>query len=610
VSVQYLNRIESESMALEAIRKTSIDDRFRLGALIGIGLLSTLVYALGITARYPLVAGLQHPRAVWSTLMGYSLQAGFVHAGLYILLILGYMLALRLALRTDGRMSRMATAVTIVGWLLSSAALLGAYPGESLDIFDYVFRGRMLLEYGASPLAIAPVAFQNRPFYEYITWRGQVDTYGPLWEYASGTVAWIVHNVLGHADSQIAYIIGYRLMAIMFAGLCGSMIAAIVNRSAPQHVSAALLAWLWNPLLLITTAIGAHNDILMILLILAALLLVQRRRWVWGLLTLALAVHVKLTALLILPIVGLWLLRRCGWLRTIGLSALALGLAIPMSWMLYTPLGGWATLRRMLQERARLLINSPADLVYRMLQEHYGWTEPTAWRLTTQGATLLFFVGAAAVLAWLYSKSNSRLTEDERRKTNDRRLPSFVFRPSSPALSPSLRSRVNSVEGSAPNLASNLRRPALRSRLTLRVPVLSSIDDALLWRGSMAVTLAYLLIGSFWFQHWYLLWVLAPAALLPANRWALTFVPAYCLGALWSDLTNSFLRGIAGRPFTATQIVAFSVLAQVAPLLCAIVVVQLWRHIPWLFAAITRRSATLRTEPAMAQSGYEMDNLP
>src|SRR4029078_13188281 len=100
-------------------------------------------------------------------------------------------------------------------------------------------------------------------------------------------------------------------MGVLLTGLCGLLIALIVQHSAPQLVPAALLAWFWNPLLLITTAIGAHNDLLMMVAILAALLLFQRQRWVWGLLALALAAHVKLTALLVLPILGVSLLQRC-----------------------------------------------------------------------------------------------------------------------------------------------------------------------------------------------------------------------------------------------------------------------------------------------------------
>src|SRR4029453_2065084 len=130
------------------------------------------------------------------------------------------------------------------------APSVGAAPPGSFDVFDYVFRGRMIVEYGASPLATAPVAFQYRPFYNYTTWRGQVDTYGPLWEYASGAAAWAVHYVFGRADSLGAYIVGYRLMAVCLTGLCALLIALIVRHSAPQLVPAALLAWLWNPLVL------------------------------------------------------------------------------------------------------------------------------------------------------------------------------------------------------------------------------------------------------------------------------------------------------------------------------------------------------------------------
>src|SRR5262249_46457773 len=153
----------------------------------------------------------------------------------------------------------------------------------------------------------------------------------------------IVHHVFGRADSLTAYILGYRLLAIVLAGVCGALIAMILGRHRPEHVPAALLIWLWNPLLLVTTAIGAHNDMLMMAALLAALLLFQRRRWVGGLLALVLAAHVKLTALLLLPVLGLWLVQRYGLARAIRSSGIALVVAIPLSWLLYAPLGGWAT---------------------------------------------------------------------------------------------------------------------------------------------------------------------------------------------------------------------------------------------------------------------------
>jgi hypothetical protein len=136
--------------------------------------------------------------------------------------------------------------------------------------------------------------------------------------------------------------------------------------------------------------------------------------------------------------------------------------------------------------------------------------------------------------------------------------------------------------------------------------VLGSGGDSLLWRGCVAVALAYLLVGSFWFQHWYLLWVLAPAALLPDGRFTRSLLPAYCLGALWSDLANSFLLYLPMRPLTAPQVSAMSVIAQVLPLLGVLALPPLWR---WWRRLVSRgwpRDAA-RRDVAPASAPYEID---
>jgi hypothetical protein len=92
-------------------------------------------------------------------------------------------------------------------------------------------------------------------------------------------------------------------------------------------------------------------------------------------------------------------------------------------------------------------------------------------------------------------------------------------------------------------------------------------------------------VGSFWFQHWYLLGVLAPAALLPASRWSRTLLPAYCLGALWSDLANSFLIVLPARPLSTSQVAAVNVLAQVLPLLSVLLLTLIGQRMLKLLAA-------------------------
>lgn len=311
-----------------------------------------------------------------------------------------------------------------------------------------------------------------------MNWTSYVDTYGPLWEYASGTVAALVGAVSCDCTASLAsYVQGYRLLAIGLAGFCGVLIYTITAYRSPQLAPAALLAWLWNPLLLTATAVGAHNDMLMLVLILAAILLFQRHRWLLGLLALALAAHVKLTALLLLPILGLWLARRCGWSRAIRISGVAGVMALALSWLLYAPLGGWATLPRMLGERVRLIANSPAYIIYVALQWYAGWSEVAAWRRTTQAAIALFCVLAGILLARFW-------------------------------------------------------------RALAKTP---KSDDTLLWRACISVTMAFLLVGSFWFWHWYLLWVLVLATLLPDSRFTTTVLPISCLGALWYAIASDFL---------------------------------------------------------------------
>ena len=482
--------------------------------LIVLGGLSCGLYGW-IALRYPLLAGLAIGRASWATLGDRSLAAGLLHGGVYALLLLLYLLALRLLLGSqDSAHKRGPLLITLGGWLLASAILLAAYPGESLDIFDYLFRGRMLAEYGASPLAQSPTPFNDKPFHRLITWRGQVDTYGPLWEYASWGVAKIVGRSLPTplAETTAAlmrYVLGYRLLAIWVSGLCGALIYQIVRRSAPRLAAAALLAWLWNPLLLTVSAVGAHNDLIMLLWMLGGLWLFQRERWLLGLLALLLAAHVKLTALLLLPVAGLWLLRRVGWRRSLDYTAGALAIMAPLSWLLYAPLGGWATLPRMLRERTLFLANSLADLLYRWLQEQQGWVEPAARQLAILGATALFCVLAGLLLLLLL----------------------------------------------------DLR--------TLLRPHAAPPADALLWRCSIAIFIAYLLVGSFWFMPWYALWALALAALLPASRWMRGWLPALCLGALWSGLAADVLTFLPGRPLSPTMVTWATLGCLLAPLASA-----------------------------------------
>jgi hypothetical protein len=501
-------------------------------AVLGVG--AAGVYALGLALRYPLLAGIRLPRHSWAQLAGgATIPALLVHVSVYVAAILIYMAAMQLMRKRSSlvaREHRRLVAAIVGGWLLASLALMAVAPGgESHDVFDYLFRGRMLIEAGSSPLADAPERYAELPFYRYITWTGHVDTYGPLWEYASGAVAaatratlqalgrWdagAVHCPQGEATcfALLNYVLGYRVLAVALAGLCGWLIYVSVRREDPHLAVAALLAWLWNPLLLVASAVGAHNDMLMLLLVLASFWALQRRMWLAALLLLVLAGHVKLTALTLAPVYGLWVVRQLGWRRALAYGGLAVLVGLAISWLLYAPLGGWTTVPRMLEERQRYVALSFHHVLYLFLLERAVDRE-LIWHLTVRWPTVIYAAGAVAVAGALVGW---RRAGAEKPHAGEARI---------------------------------------------------------FWRAATAGNLFYLLVGSFWFQPWYVLWVLAPAALLPNSRFMRYVVPVLCLGALCSNVVADYLPQLPQPPFTRTGRIAIAVITVWLPAAVAALIV-------------------------------------
>ena len=501
-----------------------------------IGAASAGLYAL-LALRYPLAVSLANPRASWADLTAATWASFTYHTAIYFGLTVLYIWALRLLTpspdaphQPPAASGRTRLLIIVLTWLVCCGILMTvASSGESHDIFDYIFRGRMMTMLGANPLTDVPSQYRGAPYFHYLAWYDHVDAYGPVWEMTSAATATLTRAVLKAIGvwaspslscpqsplacrSLIGYVSAYRLLAVGLTGLSGWLILSMVRRSPPHHAAAALAAWLWSPLLLASTAIGAHNDAAMIALLLLMLWLLQRRRWFPALLVLVLAAHVKLTVVIVMPVVGLWLVRRCGWRRAMGLGAAAAAVGLLFSWLLYAPFGGWGSLPRMLTERAAYLANSPWRILYLFLSIQRGWPIELARRLTVQPPTAVFATGAVLMSLWMLN-----------------------FRP----------------------------------RRWRAAPTPDWRDDQLLWRTMALVSLLYLVVGSFWFQHWYLVWVLAPAVLLPdalLTRWLL---PWLGFGALSANLISAFAPALAPEPLSKIALAALIVAVIWTPMLIA-----------------------------------------
>ena len=159
----------------------------------GVALASFALYLL-LALHYPLGPSLTDPRANWASMVGATWLNASYHLLIYLGLILLYLLILRLLTPDNpGREPdhQRQVRLVLVTWLACSGVLMFLAPaGESHDIFDYLFRGRMITEYRANPLADVPENFSlSTPYTRYLAWRKYVDTYGPVWEATSAVVS-------------------------------------------------------------------------------------------------------------------------------------------------------------------------------------------------------------------------------------------------------------------------------------------------------------------------------------------------------------------------------------------------------------------------------------
>jgi len=470
--------------------------------LVIVAAVSLGLYIL-LALRYPLGPSLTNPRASWASMVEATGVSAAWHIAIYLGLTLLHLVILKLLSSSEQEQTvlpRLQVIVILVTWLACSVVLMMVAPaGESHDIFDYIFRGRMMTEYQSNPLADVPAEFDSStPYIRYVAWRKNVDTYGPVWEGSSAVVAVGMRQVArwldwwdenqpvcprspGSCRLLMMYIAGYRLLAISLTGFSGWLIASMVRHN---QVSLALAAWLLNPLTLIATAVGAHNDALMLMTLLLSLWLLQRRHPLLAVIGLILAAHIKLTALIWMPACAIWIAREWGWKRTLQIGLMSVAAGLVLSWLLYAPFGGWQTLPRMLQERSAFLANSLWRVLKYLLIHQWGWPARSAHQLSTGIPSLLFVAGALLMPLRIY----------------------------------------------------NFRREHWINALVCE----KEEADSKLWRAVTATSMLFL-VGSFWFQPWYILWALAPAALLPGSQFSRSILPWLTFGALFSNVAMDFL---------------------------------------------------------------------
>jgi hypothetical protein len=342
--------------------------------LLGAGLL----LAYGVLWLWPFWLGSNEYDEVASyvgSLLGYTWR-GF---GRFVLACVVpsvlYLLALRLLPRVPReRALPAAVCVTVLAPLL----LLATYPVLAADVFGSLMYGRIISEHGANPYATTPIHFQGDPYLATIgnDWIDLPAIYGPVWLWVSAGAT----EVAGE-DVVLAMLL-LKIVAVAAHIGTAALIYRITLRLAPERALQALVAYGWNPFVVVHLAADAHNDALMLLFLVGALHLALLDRWRGAFPLLALATLTKFVPALLGP-VFLLAARRHPRQAATGV-AISLLLAVVVYAPLWTGLDTFDGVR----QQSALFTSSPASLLRYVL--HDSWLRPLM--------TTLFGIGYLVIL--------------------------------------------------------------------------------------------------------------------------------------------------------------------------------------------------------------------
>lgn len=166
-----------------------------------------------------------------------------------------------------------------------------APPLLSGDVFSYLSYARLGALHGIDPYVHGPIAARGDPAFALTSWKHAASAYGPLFTVASYPLAQL---------SLPLAIWTLKLLAAASSLGCVALVWRIAGQVGVSRARAVAVYGL-NPIVLVWTLGGAHNDLLMLLLVLAGVSLALASREALGGAAVVAAAAVKATAGIALP---------------------------------------------------------------------------------------------------------------------------------------------------------------------------------------------------------------------------------------------------------------------------------------------------------------------
>jgi glycosyl transferase family 87 len=194
---------------------------------------------------------------------------------------------------------------------------------QSQDFYQYLFYGKIQAAHGANPFVVNPSIYWADPWFPWIRWNAQPSVYGPAWILLAFGAVKVSGNHLA-----VAFVTLKLAILAMDVAIMAAIVALAKDRQDPERVAGwGLLAYAWNPLVLISVPLAGSADVAVAAGFALALLAHRRGRPWLATVLLTFAALVKVYAVIGIVLYVALLVRQRGRRQAAGHAALAFGVA-------------------------------------------------------------------------------------------------------------------------------------------------------------------------------------------------------------------------------------------------------------------------------------------
>ena len=194
----------------------------------------------------------------------------------------------------------------IISIIIISILFAIVIPYTSTDVYSYIANGWSASHYGENPYyvstgEIVDATGQNEPMFNKVAncWRYETVVYGPVWTAICTVLSWLS---LGNIDFALLIF----KMANLIVHLCNCLLIYKITKK-----NLFVILYGLNPFILFEALSNVHNDIFIILFVLLAIYFTIRKKKLFiAVAFVAIATAIKYLAILILPFIVLYYVRK------------------------------------------------------------------------------------------------------------------------------------------------------------------------------------------------------------------------------------------------------------------------------------------------------------